>query len=289
MILFNSECYLCQLKRHMETARTLGDEETATAFCRALMQMYLDAPENTSSPGLGPEISALYQKFYGLDEDRYKEEKQQANAFVLARMDDIRSHVEAAPDRLKAALQCAILGNYLDFAVLQKDVSFEKLDTMLAKIHDIQIDAAVFEAFRQELQTGKKLLYLTDNAGEIGFDRIFAEEIARAYPDLSITVCVRGGPAQNDALRGDAEAVEMPFPIIDNGNSIPGTVLEKLGDDAKKALDEADIILSKGQANVETLYGCGYNIYYAFLIKCGRFEKLFHKEMLTPMFVRERA
>ncbi len=288
MILINSECYLCQLKRHMQTARTLGDEETATKFCRALMQMYLDAPEDTSSPGLGPEISKLYQKFYGLDEDRYKEEKQQANAFVLERMDAIRAHVEAAPDRLLAALQCAILGNYLDFAVLQKDISFEKLDAMLAQSHNMAIDADVFDKFRQDLAKGRKLLYLTDNAGEIGFDRIFAEELRRAYPHLSITVCVRGGPAQNDAMRADAEAVGMPFPVIDNGNAIPGTVLSRLGDDAGKAIAEADVILSKGQANVETLYGCGYNLYYAFLIKCSRFEKLFGKEMLTPMFVRER-
>ena len=289
MILFNSECYLCQLRRHMETAHTLGDEETATAFCRALMQMYLDAPENTSAPGLGPEISALYQKFYGLDADRYKEEKEQANAFVLARMDDIRAHVEGAPDRLLTALQCAILGNYLDFAVFQNDVSFEKLETMLAQSHDMAIDPDVFNQFQKDLAKGKKLLYLTDNAGEIGFDRIFAEEIQRAYPNLSITVCVRGGPAQNDAMRADAEAVGMPFDLIDNGNSIPGTVIDKLGKDAKKAMDEADVILSKGQANVETLYGCGKNIYYAFLIKCSRFEKIFGKKLLTPMFVRERA
>ena len=287
MILFNSECYLCQLKRHVETARTLGDEATATEFCRALMQLYLDAPADTSSPGLGPEISKLYQQFYGLDEDRYKEEKQQANAFVLARMDAIRAHVEAAPNRLLAALQCAILGNYLDFAVLKKDVSFEKLDEMLRSSGDMALDMQVFDRFCQELAKGKKLLYVTDNAGEIGFDRIFAEELQRAYPHLSITVCVRGGPAQNDAMRADAQAVEMPFPIIDNGNSIPGTVISKLSTEAKQAMDEADVILSKGQANVETLYGCGYNIYYAFLIKCSRFEKIFGKEMLTPMFISD--
>ena len=289
MILFNSECYLCQLKRHMETARTLGDEETATAFCRALMQMYLDAPADTASPGLGPEISKLYQKFYGLDEDRYKDEKEQANAFVLARMDDIRAHIDGAQDRLLAALQCAILGNYLDFAVLQRDVSFEKLDTLLRSSHDMALDLQVFEQFKKDLSSGKKLLYLTDNAGEIGFDRLFAEAIKAAYPHLDITVCVRGGPAQNDALRADAEAVGMPFAVIDNGNSIPGTVISRLGEDAKKAMLDADVILSKGQANVETLLGCGHNIYYAFLIKCSRFEKIFGKSMLTPMFVRERA
>jgi len=144
-----------------------------------------------------------------------------------------------------------------------------------------------FEQFRQELAKGKKLLYLTDNAGEIGFDRLFAERIKAEYPQLEIIVCVRGGPAQNDAMRIDAERVGMPFPVIDNGNSVPGTMLARLSKEAKTAMDEADVILSKGQANVETLYGNGYNVYYAFLIKCGRFEKLFGKKMLTPMFVRE--
>lgn len=289
MILFNTECFLCQLGRNVETARKLGDEQTATAFCRELMQLFATVADDVPSPGLAPEISALFQKYYGLPIDRFQDEKQQANEFVLARMDAIRAHIDGASDRLLAALQCAILGNYLDFAVLQKDVSFEKLDMMLRQSHDIAIDADIFARFKQDLQNGKKLLYLTDNAGEIGFDRLFAEEIQRANPNLSITVCVRGGPAQNDAMRVDAEAVDMPFDIIDNGNSVPGTMISRLSEEAKKALAEADVILSKGQANVETLYGCGSNIYYAFLIKCGRFEKIFGKKMLTPMFVCERS
>ena len=41
--------------------------------------------------------------------------------------------------------------------------------------------------------------------------------------------------------------------------------------------------------NVETLLGCGLNVYYAFLIKCRRFIDLFGKEKFTPMLYRERA
>lgn len=52
--------------------------------------------------------------------------------------------------------------------------------------------------------------------------------------------------------------------------------------------EEADVILSKGQGNVETLYGCGYNIYYAFLIKCQLFVKMFGLPKLTPMLLKER-
>jgi len=40
-------------------------------------------------------------------------------------------------------------------------------------------------------------------------------------------------------------------------------------------------------ANTETLYGSGYPIYYAFLVKCVRFVQQFGKPLLTPMLVRE--
>ena len=96
-------------------------------------------------------------------------------------------------------------------------------------------------------------------------------------------------PAHNDATREDAEAVGVPFPVIDNGNDVGGTELSLLSGEARQALEEEDVILSKGQGNVETLYGCGYNIYYAFLVKCTRFVQVFHKPLMTPMLVRERG
>ena len=58
--------------------------------------------------------------------------------------------------------------------------------------------------------------------------------------------------------------------------------------DAAAALSGADVILAKGMANAETMLGCGYNVYYAFLVKCQRFVTRFGKPMFTPMLVKER-
>lgn len=284
----NATCYLCHFNKHVETALSLGDEATASAFARDLMRIYLDAAEDTSSPVFTPLVSELYQKYYHLDPDRFKEEKEASNRYALARMDDIAAKVEKAPDRLYAGLQFALLGNYIDFSALHKQVSFEKLDNLLETAQDLQVDPASYEALKADLAAGKKLLYITDNAGEICFDRIFAEEIARAYPHLEITFCVRGGPSQNDATRADAELAGIPFPIIDNGNLVAGTELSQLSQTARTAMKQADVIISKGQGNTETLYGCGYNIYYIFLVKCIRFQKLFNRPQLTPMLLREK-
>ena len=287
-IAIDSYCLLCHLRRNIELVRPLGTEQQTMAFAKDMMQMYLAAPEGVSAPWFSPQTAELLHKHYGLDIDRFRQEKIDSNRFVLERLPMLREKVTSAEDPVFAGLQFAILGNYLDFSALQGQVSFAKLSQMLDNALDMELDQEVYGEFCRELEAGKRLLYLTDNAGEIGFDRIFAEQIAAAYPQLEITFCVRGGIAQNDATREDAAAVGIPFPVIDNGNRVPGTQLDMLGQEAKQALETADVIFAKGMANTETMHGCGYNVYYAFLIKCQRFVDRFGKPMFTPMLVREQ-
>ena len=234
---FNSECLLCHMGRTVKTARSLGTEEQAMAFSRDLLKLYLSAPDGVGSPWFGPGTQDLLEKHYGVPHDRFVEEKAESNRFVLSRLDQIREKVVSAEDPVFAGLQMAILGNYIDFAALQGEISFEKLDEMLENASRMELDMEAYAALCADLEQGKNLLYLTDNAGEIGFDRIFAEEIHKKYPDLQITFCVRGAPAMNDATREDAKEVGIPFPVIDNGNRIAGTELSLLGQEAKEALD----------------------------------------------------
>lgn len=284
----DSLCLQCHLRRNLELAETLGDSAQVMDFAKKLMRVYIDAPKDVGSPWFGPQTAQLFHDCFGLPLDRFREEKQQSNQFVMERLPRIREMVFSSPDPVFAGLQCAILGNYLDFAALQGNVSFDKLEQMLQDALHMELDRQVYDSFCRDLKQGQTLLYLTDNAGEIGFDRIFAEAIRKAYPHIQITFCVRGGIAQNDATREDAEAVGIPFPVIDNGNNIAGTQIDLLGEDAKQALEQADVILAKGMANTETMYGCGYNIYYAFLVKCEKFVRLFEKPMFTPILVKER-
>ncbi|MBQ7098939.1 MAG: DUF89 family protein [Oscillospiraceae bacterium] len=286
----DSQCILCLLKRHADTAAKFGNEEQVTAFTRDLMRLICNGPVEMSAPFYTPGITKLFMKHFGLADDRFADEKEASNRYALERFDQITDMVRSADDPLYAGLQAAILGNYIDFSALQGEVSFEKLDEMLALLHTIEVDRAVFAKLRADLEAGRELLYLTDNAGEIVFDRVWLEVIRDSFPNLAITVCVRGGNAQNDATAADAEAIGMPFPVIGNGTRIPGTVLELASEELKEALCRADVVIAKGQANVETLLdtGHGYNIYYAFLVKCKRFIDRFGKDKLTPMLVKER-
>ena len=281
-------CLQCLLRRHISLAQSLGTEEQAMVFARELMKLCIDAPPDAASPWFGPKIADLLHDMYGLDHDRFRQEKIDSNRFVMERLPQIREKVSTAADPVKAGLQFAILGNYLDFSALQGQVSFEKLGEMLDGALEMELDGQAFADLCKDLSRGKKLLYLTDNAGEIGFDRVFAEAIAQRYPNLAITFCVRGAVTQNDATRADAGAVGIPFPVIDNGNRIAGTQLDQLSREAAQAIEESDVILAKGMANAETMLGCGYNVYYAFLVKCQRFVTRFEKPLFTPMLVKER-
>lgn len=286
---FNVDCLLCHMKKHLSEACTLGDDQTNMAFARELMELYSRMPEGACAPWLAPHTAQLMNRYYGVDLDRYALEKKQSNTFVLERKDQIRQKVASAPDRVFAALQFAILGNYIDYSALHGEVSFEKLEEMLVSALDMELDKECYVNFCADLAKGGKLLYITDNAGEIVFDQILAEEITRQYPQVEITFCLRGGPANNDATREDAQQIGLPFPVIDNGNLVPGTQLDQLGREARQALENANIILAKGQGNAETMMGCGLNVYYAFLIKCPRFMRRFQKEKLSPMFAKERT
>lgn len=284
----DAECVLCHLDKNIALARSLGDEETAAAFAKELLRLHLEAPADASSPYLGPGTSALLQRYYGLGPDRYHQEKIDSNRFVMERYEQICSRVEQADDPVLAALQFSILGNYLDFSALRGNVSFEKLDEMLSSALEMELDADCYAQLQSDLAGGKHVLLLTDNAGEIGFDRILAEQLQKAYPHLEITFCVRGQITQNDATREDAAVVGIDFPIIDNGNSVAGTELSLLSAEAMDALKTADVVIAKGMGNTETMFGCGYNVYYAFLVKCGRFVRFFQKPLMTPMLVRDR-
>ena len=259
-------CLECFLRKNAATARRLGDEATATRFSKELMAILAALPADKATVNAAPAVAELFRRYYGLDIDRYKEEKRQSNQFFLEREQWFRAMADGAEDPVLAGLQMAILGNYLDFSALQGKVSFETLEDMCREA----------------------LLYITDNAGEIGFDKLCAQKLKEAYPHLDITFCVRGGPALNDALREDAAVVGVPFPVIDNGSCLPGTDPELLGPEARAALESADVVIAKGMANVETLHGCGFNVYYAFLVKCERFVGLFGKPMMTPMLLPER-
>ena len=144
-------------------------------------------------------------------------------------------------------------------------------------------------SFFEQCESAKTFLMVTDNCGEVVLDKLFLDELRKKYTKLDITVMVRGADVLNDATLEDAAYVglDKDYKLISNGNSVAGTVYEMLTDEAKKAVDGADVILAKGQGNYESMCRQGRHIFYSFLCKCDLFTDRFNVPKLTGVFVEE--
>ena len=286
---FDAQCIDCLVRRQRNLADERGEPEKSYHFMRDVLQAVLDAPEGVAAPYLIPKFDEAFQKYWP-GTDPYAELKRASNDFMMARLPKLRAMVEASADPVRTALQLAQVANYIDYGALSENVDTEKLERMLFSAPDNPVDEKTYSQFLTDLEGARRLLYIGDNAGEIVADRLLLEALLRRFPHLSITYSVRGGPALNDVTREDAAAVGLDelVPIVDNGTRIPGTELNYIGAEMRQVLEAADVILSKGQANFETLVTSGRNVYYIFLCKCVRFTRLFDVPMLTGMFCRER-
>ena len=234
-------------------------------------------------------INEVYRQYFGPVTD-YDEIKKEFNELMLSLEPDIRSVMEAGEDPLHTAFVFARAANYIDFGMVGQ-VEKETLFQLLEKAAGDSMDEKVYEEMLSDLGKARKMIYVTDNCGEVVCDKLAVEELKKRFPGLDITVMVRGEAALNDATIEDAiqTGLDKAARITDNGCGVAGTPLDYVGADARRLLEEADVIVAKGQGNFETMHGCGLNIYYSFLCKCDWFRKRFGMEKNKGMFVRERS
>jgi len=230
---------------------------------------------------------ALKEKIFGVRDD-FSKEKVYFNALMLGKEPEMRKKVRAAEDELSLAASYAMLGNFIDFGAMDS-VDEEKLSAMLDDVQNMQLDAAELKNLKTDLARAKRLVYLTDNCGEIVTDKLLIETILRLYPTLKVEVIVRGAPVLNDATMEDALQIGLDklASVTDNGSAVAGTVLDKISAQAREKIDAADVILAKGQGNFETLRFCGKNIYYLFMCKCIMFAERFGVERFSPMVLND--
>ena len=207
----------------------------------------------------------------------------------MKKFSEIEENIARAGDSLLRAIQYSMTGNYIDFGALA-EVDKNKFEQLLVNVPNIEINDLEFKTLKKELEQAERLMFLTDNCGEIVFDMAFIRLLKMQYPKLQITVIVRGYPAVNDATMEDALQVGIDAcgKVIPNGTNIAGTYIPWLSAEAKAEMDGADILIAKGQGNFESLHGCGLNIYYLFLCKCQWFMERFGLPQYSGVFINEK-
>jgi uncharacterized protein with ATP-grasp and redox domains len=193
--------------------------------------------------------------------DIFADLKDLSNRKALDLLPELVKKVEESNEPLRTAALLAIAGNIIDYGAhhdFDINTSIEKCLHTKPAIDDL-------EQLRRDLDKAGKILYLGDNCGEAAFDRLLIAQTGE-----EITYAVKERPIINDALKEDAATCGLGdlCRIISNGTDCPGTPLEKCSEEFREIFAEADLIISKGQGNFETLSEVSAPIYFLLMVKC---------------------
>jgi uncharacterized protein with ATP-grasp and redox domains len=256
------KCFLEQANK-LITKYELQDDIARDIIMR--FRLFIDDHKDNNL--LAPEASCLMHRLLKKatrTDNIYKKEKDDYNNLLLSLEDDIREIINQSDNPLQTALRYALSGNIIDFGPPGSFDVFQALSEAVLKEPAINHSAILFE----ELQKASSVLYLGDNAGEIVLDKLFIETIK--HPSLYFAV--RGSNIINDVTMEDAVNVGITkiAKVISNGYDAPATLLNRCSHEFRKIADEADIIISKGQGNLEGLIDItDKKIFFLLMVKCN--------------------
>lgn len=262
------DCIPCFFKQALDTTRIVTSD--GVKIKKVLDEIGIMV-KNLSLDSSPPEIGRLiYEKIAEItgNPDPFKEIKNIYTDVALKLYPFLKQVVIQSDDRLFMAIKLAIVGNIIDFGAKS---------SLIKTTHELDIEKEVkeavkkdfnlfsYEKFKKFVLSSSDILYIGDNAGETVFDRVLIEELK-----TPVMYIVREKPIINDATYEDAvrAGIDKVATILSSGVDAPGTILSRCSDEFRKKYDNAQLVISKGQGNYETLSEEEKPIFYLLMAKC---------------------
>ncbi|NSW90361.1 MAG: DUF89 family protein [Firmicutes bacterium] len=277
------DCVHCYLKQVVTCMNLAGvDEDTQYEVIYKLMD-YVKSFDRNDSPAENSTKAILKAyEMIGVN-DPYKRAKRESNDIALSLYPKLKAIVEDSNDSLYQALKVAVAGNVIDLGINR---SYD-IDAGLKHSLEIGFSKDDYAAFIKKLNIVEEVLFLGDNAGEIVFDKILVEELVRR--GKKVIYAVKEGPILNDATMCDAIYVGMDkiADVITTGTNFLGISLKRLSKTFLNRLENAKLVLSKGQANFESLEEEALvkdKVFFLLKIKCQEVSKVAGAEFGDVVF-----
>ena len=205
--------------------------------------------------------------------DPYYDLKKQYNRLALEIYPRLKEIVRSSKDKVYTAAKIAVEGNVIDLGIninKGKPLDFNKI---LEDIKNVPFSVDDYKELKKSLDKSKDILYLSDNAGEIVFDRVFIEELISL--NKNVVLSVKSGPIINDVTVEDVRetGLDKLVRVIETGNDRVGVNFKSASDEFLKEFKEADIIIAKGQGNFETLDDIYANTFFILKAKCEKIAR----------------
>ncbi|KNZ40758.1 damage-control phosphatase ARMT1 family protein [Acetobacterium bakii] len=273
------DCLPCMLRQVNEAAGMATENE-------AIHQKIMDEAIATLSkyrdyscvPEMCGAMHRIVKVHSGID-DPYGEIKNHDISESLKLEPTIRHFASQDLDLLLGVLKVSATGNIMDSGV------YNNLEIESCLKEEVEKPFAICELdlFKKDLQNAKLILMIGDNAGEVVFDKLLAEYLARNY---HVIYAVRGAAIINDAVMEDAlkTGINDYAQIISMGCDTPGAVLDLCSQVFIDIFNQADIVISKGQGNFEALSDQQREIYFLLKAKCHHIAKTLDVEVNDYVF-----
>ena len=288
-MLINPDCIPCILNMSVSVIRKLRISEDSA---RALFDEILEIPslegrfwEVTSAEVIEMVMRKITSAMN--NPDPFYSEKLQQIETITSLYPSLKRSVEEAQEPLYEAVKLAIIGNCIDFMLPH---STKDVETSIKERVGSSLPKESYRKFEEELEISKLILYFGDNAGEIVFDKLLIETIKTRY-DVDVVFVVRNAPTLNDATLKEARLIRLDkvTSVVENGieGPLPGTILKRCSEEVRNLADRADLIISKGGGNFDTLdeeKKClTSNIIFMLLSKCYRHHRMFGVPVNEPI------
>jgi len=255
------ECIPCFFKQALFAARVATEDDRIIKKVLDRVGMLVkDIPLENTPPETGQIVYDTVREVTGV-EDPFLEIKQASIDQAAAMVQSLEKKIANSNDRMRTAAKISIAGNIIDFGANASFDLNETVDQVLGSPPAIDD----YHLLREKIGRAQRILYLGDNAGETVFDRLFIREIKKR-----VVYAVRQSPIINDATIEEARqsGLHEVAEVISSGSSAPGTILEKCTDEFVEIFRNADIIISKGQGNFETLSDAKGPVFFLLKVKC---------------------
>ena len=146
-----------------------------------------------------------------------------------------------------------IAANMVDFSTGGHSVDLDEIAENILKFPEEGLAVNDFEKLQKQISKAKKIVYLSDNCGEVVIDNLVVELLVNEKKK-EVYLGLKGGPVANDCSLEDFTRDKLPFNATETFvvSSSFGYNLHQVTDKFKDLLNDADLLIVKGQSNYET-------------------------------------
>ena len=263
----DKECVGCIIDQSLRVAKTINADKNLTS---KIYQHVTELSKNFSFTLSPPEVATpVYQDMSKLAQkiDLYKEVKQLSTQKAKSYIPYLQNYLKNSKNIFFDATKIAVAGNVIDLAT---PTHFDLHDE-LNKIFDTNFAIDNTDILFKKLQNAKIVVYLADNAGEHIFDKLYIQTLLSLFPNLNIYYLTRDKPIINDITYN--EVLEDGFNnicnLVNSGVSSPGFLPNIANKESIDLYTKADVIISKGMGNYETLSEEKRDIFFLLKVKCS--------------------